>query len=112
VLGYLEALGSALGEVGPVVGSTSAVTLWGAQERRKNEVPRQICGGLSHMGVCKSKRPNATGHRTRAGITGIYIYRYKHWPLATGHWALGVIDICYLYMGGDRAQLRTALCAA
>jgi hypothetical protein len=52
-VGHLEALGSALGEVASTTNRPG-----GHGNEEKNEFPRQICGGLSHMGMCK--RPDVT----------------------------------------------------
>ena len=52
-VGHQEALGSALGEV-----ASTTNRLGGHGNEEKNEFPRQICGGLSHMGMCK--RPDVT----------------------------------------------------
>ena len=50
---HLEALGNALGEVASTTNRPG-----GHGNEEKNAFPRQICGGLSHMGMCK--RPNVT----------------------------------------------------
>jgi hypothetical protein len=44
-VGHLEALGNALGEVASTTNRPG-----GHGNEEKNEFPRRICGGLSHMG--------------------------------------------------------------
>jgi hypothetical protein len=44
-VGHLEALGNALGEV-----ASTTTRPGGHGNEEKNEFPRRICGGLSHMG--------------------------------------------------------------
>ena len=52
-VGHQEALGSALGEVASTTNRPG-----GHGNEEKNEIPRQICGGLSRIGMCK--RPDVT----------------------------------------------------
>jgi hypothetical protein len=54
-VGHLEALGSALGEV-----SSTTNRPGGHGNEEKNAFPRQILGGLSHMGMGMCKRPDVT----------------------------------------------------
>ena len=64
-VGHQEALGSALGEVASTTNRPG-----GHGNEEKNEFPRQICGGLSHMGMCK--RPNVTEYTLVFIGTGCY----------------------------------------
>jgi hypothetical protein len=61
----MEALGSALGELASPTNRPG-----GHRNEEKNEFPRQICGGLSHRGMCK--RPNVTDHALLFISTGCY----------------------------------------
>ena len=64
-VGHLEALGNALGEVASTTNRPG-----GHGNEGKNEFPRQICGDLSHMGMCK--RPNVTEYTLVFISTGCY----------------------------------------
>ena len=61
----LEALGNALGEV-----ASTTYRPGGHGNEGKNKFPRQICGDLSHMGMCK--RPNVTEYTLVFISTGCY----------------------------------------
>ena len=64
-VGHLEALGNALGEVASTTNRPG-----GHGNEEKNEFPRRICGGLSHMGMCK--RPDVTEYTLVFISTGWY----------------------------------------